>query len=88
MTLGAVIGACAFKGLVDEDDAYTWLDAFYFAAVTVTTVGYGDISWAANERAQMFGIFYLIFGTILIAKALSDIASVPLVGCTQHPCMC
>jgi len=74
------IGAGAFLALVEDDngDPYSFLDAVYFASVTVTTVGYGDFSWNSSDGAKIFGVFYLITGTVVIAKALSDIASIPL----------
>lgn len=41
-----------------------WVDAIYFTAITLTTVGYGDISPKTNF-GKMFTVFYLLVGLTL-----------------------
>ena len=53
------------------------LDAFYFACITTTTVGYGDLAMT-TDLSKCVAIVYLILGTVLVAKALGDIAALPL----------
>lgn len=51
------------KGAVSEPEIQETrvLDAFYFAAVTITTVGYGDVvPEADNLNAKLFITFYLL----------------------------
>lgn len=67
------VGTLAF-GMYEDLDFVT---ALYVSAVTVTTVGYGDFSFS-TEEGRLFGVVYLVVGTVIIAKALSDIASIPL----------
>ncbi len=43
-----------------------WLDAFYFATITLTTVGYGDITPHTNA-GKFFTIFYVLAGIGILA---------------------
>lgn len=43
-----------------------WLDAFYFSTITLTTVGYGDITPQTNA-GKLFDIFYIILGIGILA---------------------
>eukprot|EP00415_Alexandrium_ostenfeldii_P002700 UN2700 len=51
--------------------------SFYWACVTVTTVGFGDVVPTTNV-AKWFTIFYMIVGTIMVARSVTNIASIPL----------
>ena len=52
-----------------------YLMAFYFAATTVTTVGYGDIT-ASNELEQFFATVMLFIGVIVYAYSAGSLSSV------------
>jgi hypothetical protein len=43
-----------------------WLDAFYFCTVTLTTVGYGDIT-PHTDIGKLFTIFYILLGIGILA---------------------
>lgn len=43
-----------------------WLDAFYYCTITLTTVGYGDITPHTNA-GKLFTIFYVLIGIGIIA---------------------
>lgn len=43
-----------------------WLDAFYFCTVSLTTVGYGDIT-PTSPAAKIFMMFYIVIGIGILA---------------------
>lgn len=48
----------------------TWLNAIYFSTITLTTVGYGDIT-PQTEIGKLFTIFYVLLGVGIIATTLN-----------------
>jgi len=50
-------------------EEWSWPDAAYFSAVTLTTVGYGDLT-PTLEVSKVFAIFYIIVGLSLVATSL------------------
>jgi voltage-gated potassium channel Kch len=65
----ALIALCAV--LVHLEEGWSWIDSFYFAIVSITTVGYGDLV-PRQEATRLFLIFYLPLG---IGVALTVLAS-------------
>lgn len=43
-----------------------WLDSVYFSVITLTTVGYGDIT-PKTDAGKIFTIFYVLIGIGVIA---------------------
>ncbi len=43
-----------------------WLDSIYFSVITLTTVGYGDIT-PHTDAGKIFTIFYVLIGIGVIA---------------------
>lgn len=68
------VGTLAFALLEDADA----VDAFYWSSATLTTVGYGDFS-PGTTGGKWFAVFYMLIGIAVVANALSDIASIPIV---------
>jgi voltage-gated potassium channel len=48
----------------------TWLDAYYFSVITLTTVGYGDIT-PHTAAGKIFTTFYVMFGIGIITTFIS-----------------
>lgn len=44
----------------------SWLNAVYFCVITLTTVGYGDIT-PKTDAGKIFDIFYVLTGIGIIA---------------------
>jgi len=63
------IGTLFFS--LNED--WSTLDGLYFSAVSLTTVGYGDLR-LAQRSSRIFAIFYLLMGTLVTAFFLGSIA--------------
>jgi hypothetical protein len=64
-----------FNGLKRRDDANIYqamFDRFYFILVTISTMGYGDISPATN-RAKGSVIMIVLFVVVIILNAFSNI---------------
>ena len=57
-----IVGATFYHYVED----LPWLDAFYFCVITLTTIGYGDITPRTDE-GKFFTIFYVIIGIGIIA---------------------
>lgn len=47
-----------------------WLDSVYFSVITLTTVGYGDIT-PHTDPGKIFTIFYVLIGVGIIATSLN-----------------
>ena len=56
-----------------------WMEFFYFAVVTVTTVGYGDI-YATSNKSRMIVMLMIIVGFTFIPVQLSFVAQSLLFG--------
>lgn len=67
-----VVGGVAITTLIVGATFYhyveklPWLDAFYFCTITLTTIGYGDITPHTNT-GKFFTIFYVLVGIGIIA---------------------
>lgn len=48
-------------------EGWSWLDAFYFSVITLTTVGYGDFS-PQTAVGKLFTIVYIILGLGLLSS--------------------
>lgn len=56
---------------------WTVIDCIYFGFVTITTVGYGDLT-PSSTGAKMFVIFYAAFGVIALGICMRRIAKIVL----------
>lgn len=52
-------------------ESWSWIDSFYFSAVTVTTVGFGDLA-PTTDFTKLFTVFYVFAGISLIGVVLNE----------------
>ena len=50
----------------------SWIDSFYFSTITLTTIGYGDIS-PQTDAGKLFTVFYVIIGIAIIGAFVNAI---------------
>ena len=71
ITTGLVAGGSIFYRQVED---LSWIDSFYFTVVTLTTVGYGDIS-PQTTAGKLFTIAYLLIGIGILVALIGEVAS-------------
>jgi voltage-gated potassium channel len=52
-------------------EGWGWVDAFYFSAVAVTTVGFGDFA-PTSDAGKLFTVAYIFAGIALITTVLAE----------------
>ncbi len=52
-------------------EEWSWVDAFYFSAVAVTTVGFGDLA-PSTDASKLFTVLYIFSGIAIITLFLND----------------
>ncbi len=52
-------------------ESWTWVDAFYFSSVAITTVGFGDLS-PTTDASKLFTVFYIFMGLSLVGLVLNE----------------
>lgn len=70
LALGLIGGGTAFYRVVE---GFSWVDSLYFTVVTLTTVGYGDLS-PDTTLGKVFTVFYLLLGVGVLVAFLALIA--------------
>jgi len=60
-------------------EGWSWLDAFYMAAITVTTVGFGEV-YPLSPSGRGFTIALVVFGVGAIAYTFSSIGEYVISG--------
>ena len=65
--LALAVGTVVYRILED----WSWVDSFYFSAVALTTVGFGDLS-PTTDASKLFTVFYIFSGISLIGALLNE----------------
>ena len=65
-----LVFAAVFAGLyevvdVDLGDHSTWFSSFYYSVVTLTTLGYGDVT-PASTAAQIVALIEVVIGYVML----------------------
>ncbi len=53
-------------------EGWGWIDALYFSVVTLTTIGYGDIT-PQTDAGKLFTIFYIFTGIGIILTFVNTV---------------
>ena len=64
--LALATGTVVYRVLED----WSWVDSFYFSAVAVTTVGFGDLA-PARDISKLFTVFYIFSGIGIITAFIN-----------------
>lgn len=53
-------------------EGWTWLDAFYFSFITLTTIGFGDFA-PKTDAGKVFTIVYIVIGVGIILAFINTL---------------
>lgn len=68
----AALGLVALATVVYHfGEDWSWVDAFYFSTIAVTTVGFGDLA-PTHDGTKLFTVFYVLAGISLIGVVLDE----------------
>jgi len=67
-----------FGGVLGYIEGWNVADSLYLSVITVTSIGYGDLS-PKSQEGRLFATFFIPLGVSLIAKAIADFV-VGLIG--------
>ena len=62
---------------------FSWIDSLYFTVITLTTVGYGDLS-PATTLGKVFTTFYVIIGVGVIVGFAAELASAAMAAAAER----
>jgi voltage-gated potassium channel Kch len=66
VSIAVVIGTVFYK----YTEGWTWLNSMYFTIITITTVGYGDMT-PTTTLGKLFTMFYLLISVGLLVGIVS-----------------
>lgn len=64
------IGTITFRIL----EEWNWVESFYFSVVTITTVGYGDLT-PSSDASKLFTAIYILIGVSIGVTSLGVIGT-------------
>lgn len=80
-TVTAVVGGTIFYWRVED---LSWVDSLYLTVMTLTTVGYGDVS-PMTTGGRLFTVFYVLLGIGLVAALVTEIARSAIAARDERP---
>ena len=63
-----LIGTVAYHYI----ESWSWLDAFYFSFITLTTIGFGDFA-PTTDAGKVFTIIYITIGVGIILAFINTL---------------
>ena len=70
-TLIVVAAGTVFYRIIEH---WSWVDSLYFTVVTLTTVGYGDLT-PHTDAGKLFTVFYILVGLGILGSFVALIAN-------------
>jgi voltage-gated potassium channel Kch len=71
--IGMLVGiGTVFYKIVEH---WTWLDAFYFSVIALTTVGFGDVT-PETRLGKLFTVAYVVIGIGIFFVVINSIARI------------
>ena len=67
-----------------EPTITTWVDAYYFTVITLTTIGYGDMG-PTIPLTRIFTTFYVFVGLGIIAGLIGIVGEAVVEDAAQRP---
>ena len=74
-TVVLMVGATAMVRFTYVNPRMSWLDALYFTSETITSVGFGDFSFAAQSSVLRMFAIGLMFGGVMVTAILVAIVA-------------
>lgn len=72
--------ATVFYHIVEK---WSWVDAIYFSVITISTVGFGDIT-PHTPAGKLFTVFYILCGLGLFVTVTANVSDRILKAATQR----
>lgn len=75
VALTAIFFFISFGTIVfHELEDWTWIQSFYFTIVTLTTVGYGDLT-PTSDDTRLFTAIFILFGVTIVVSAIGFVGN-------------
>ena len=62
------LGSVSYRYL----EGWSWIDSIYFSVITLTTIGYGDLS-PQTDGGKVFTLFYIVLGIGIILSFVNTV---------------
>eukprot|EP00438_Fugacium_kawagutii_P000390 Skav209644 [mRNA] locus=scaffold650:51795:61668:- [translate_table: standard] len=86
--IGALLGLLLICSLLSKgmvEDCHTWVDALYFTVVTLSTIGYGDVTAGKERGSRVVVGIVVLFGVPFFGIILARIVEIAYGRAKTHP---